>query len=256
MEHSDNTALKDLLLTETEWDELDSCISALKPFKIYSTRLQSESSTLSDFFGYWISMKISLANKSDILSVNLLGQMNFRHDVLVNNPVLIAGVYLDPRYQRALTSQRELAIETLLSIHRKIKNLALVQRVEDANNESGNSLDDMETNLLHYLDGCNGTDRQQETQDIEMAIRSFNMREPIKSSVLEFWNKRQEQFPGLFELASVLLAIPPTQSTVERSFSAFGLILTSRRTNLGDGILEDILLVRFNFHLLQEQSTQ
>lgn len=252
MDHSDNTALKDLILTETEWNELDNCISTLKPFKIYSTKLQKESSTLSDFFGYWMCMKISLANKSEILSINLLEQMNSRHDVLINNPALIAGVYLDPRYQRALTGQTELAIETLLSIHRKMKNLVSVQEVEGANNESAESLNELEANFLLYMDNCSGIACQRDTQNIEMQIRNFDVKEPIKSSVLEFWQKRKEQSPELYELASVVMAIPPTQSTVERSFSALGLILTSRRTNIGNEILEDILLVRFNSHMLQE----
>lgn len=252
MDHSDNTALKDLILTETEWNELDNCISTLKPFKIYSTKLQKESSTLSDFFGYWICMKISLANKSEIFSINLLEQMNSRHDVLINNPALIAGVYLDPRYQRALTGQTELAIETLLSIHRKMKNLVSVQEVEGANNESAESLNELEANFLLYMDNCSGIACQRDTQNIEMQIRNFDVKEPIKSSVLEFWQKRKEQSPELYELASVVMAIPPTQSTVERSFSALGLILTSRRTNIGNEILEDILLVRFNSHMLQE----
>lgn len=252
MDHSDNTALKDLILTETEWNELDNCISTLKPFKIYSTKLQKESSTLSDFFGYWICMKISLANKSEILSINLLEQMNSRHDVLINNPALIAGVYLDPRYQRALTGQTELAIETLLSIHRKMKNLVSVQEVEGANNESAESLNELEANFLLFMDNCSGIACQRDTQNIEMQIRNFDVKEPIKSSVLEFWQKRKEQSPELYELASVVMAIPPTQSTVERSFSALGLILTSRRTNIGNEILEDILLVRFNSHMLQE----
>lgn len=252
MDHSDNTALKDLILTETEWNELDNCISTLKPFKIYSTKLQKESSTLSDFFGYWMCMKISLANKSEILSINLLEQMNSRHDVLINNPALIAGVYLDPRYQRALTGQTELAIETLLSIHRKMKNLVSVQEVEGANNESAESLNELEANFLLYMDNCSGIACQRDTQNIEMQIRNFDVKEPIKSSVLEFWQKRKEQSPELYELASVVMAIPLTQSTVERSFSALGLILTSRRTNIGNEILEDILLVRFNSHMLQE----
>lgn len=199
-----------------------------------------------------MSLKISLTNKYDILSINLLNQMNSRHDMLINNPVLIATVYMDPRYQCALTSQKELAIETLSKIHRKIRDLAPVQGDEEILDESNTSLDGIEANLAQYLDSCSASARRQETQDIELKIRSLGgMKEPIKSSVIEFWNKRKEQLPELYELAMALMAIPPTQSTVERSFSALGLILTSRRTNLGDEVLQDILLVRFNYHLLQ-----
>lgn len=45
------------------------------------------------------------------------------------------------------------------------------------------------------------------------------------------------------------MAIPPTQASVERTFSALALVLTSHRTNLGDEILENILLVRLNHDL-------
>jgi hAT family C-terminal dimerisation region len=42
--------------------------------------------------------------------------------------------------------------------------------------------------------------------------------------------------PQLFGLSQVVLAVPPTQVSVERAFSALGLILTARRNRLGDNI--------------------
>lgn len=52
------------------------------------------------------------------------------------------------------------------------------------------------------------------------------------------------------------MAIPPTQTAVERVFSALALVLTSHRTNLGDEILENILLVRLNHNLLSTSGSE
>lgn len=70
------------------------------------------------------------------------------------------------------------------------------------------------------------------------------------ASMLDYWESKRDSHPELYKLASVMMAIPPTQTAVERVFSALALVLTSHRTNLGDEILENILLVRLNHNLL------
>lgn len=248
LQHSDD-CLKDVMLTDLEWTLLENCISILKPFKKYSTQLQSESSTLSDFFGYWLLLKISLERRTDILSINLLKHMNNRHDTLMNNPVLVACVYLDPRFQRAIQSQKQLAIEMLKSIYSRMEAIDIVEGEESTNDDRNKSSNSIEGDLQQYLDACSTV---HDTSDIDSKIRSFDNVAPeqVKSSVLEYWGNRQKDLPELYKLASVVLAIPPTQCTVERAFSALAIVLSSRRAKLGDFVLADILLVRFNFDLL------
>lgn len=55
--------------------------------------------------------------------------------------------------------------------------------------------------------------------------------------------------PVLYKLASVVHAVPPTQTTIERAFSAMALILTHLRTNLSDNNLVNILMIRLNREL-------
>lgn len=241
------------MLTDLEWTHLENCISILKPFQKYSTQLQSEKATLSDFFGYWLLLKVSLERKTDTLSINLLKHMNNRHDMLMNNPVLVACVYLDPRFQRAIPNQKQLAIEMLKSIYSRIEAVDKEEVGQHANDEENKSSDSLEGDLLQYLDACSTA---YDTSDIDAKIRSFDNVPPeqIKTSVLEYWANRQKDLPELYKLASVVLAIPPTQCTVERAFSALALVLSSRRAKLGDTVLANILLVRFNFDLLHLNS--
>lgn len=253
LENRDNRLIRDVVLDESGWASLDKCVATLQPFKKYSLKLQNETCTLSDFFGFWTSLKINLLTKTDDFSRQLLKQMNERNDMLMNNPALIAAVYLDPRYQRALKEKKELAIEVLLNFHSRLKMLSRQTNVV----EPGVDSNDMDAALQQYLDSCGGdAQSRQSCRDMKAIIRSFDnlVVVPVNTSVLEFWKEMKLQMPELYELAQVVMAIPPTQTTVERAFSALKLLLTALRTNLGDELLQDILLVRFNKHLLDKPS--
>ena len=53
-----------------------------------------------------------------------------------------------------------------------------------------------------------------------------------KSNVIEFWISQKYQFPLLFKLGLVLLSIPASESSVERSFSILKWILSSQRMEI------------------------
>jgi hAT family C-terminal dimerisation region len=59
---------------------------------------------------------------------------------------------------------------------------------------------------------------------------------PLSENVLRSWEMRRFADPQLFGLSQVVLAVPPTQVSVERASSALGFILTARRNRLGDNI--------------------
>lgn len=254
--------LKDVALSEDEWQSLEKLVQTLKPFEKYTKLLQSKTVTLSDFFGYWMSLRISLAKTSNNeLSTNLLHEMNEKHDMLINNPVISAAVYLDPRYQRELRDRKESAIQFLENLHLRMKSVNSFQEAqnhdidatEDLTNNSGNeSLNGLE----EYLNACSQVSFRDNTNDIS-SIRTmlldFNDIQPVNISVLEYWEANKEKMPELYKLASAVIAIPPTQVTVERAFSALALTLTSRRTNLNDELLQDILLIRLNYDLISNK---
>lgn len=69
------------------------------------------------------------------------------------------------------------------------------------------------------------------------------------SCVLDFWEQKKPSEPHLYALAQVVLAASCTQVSVERAFSALGLILTERRERLSEENLERILFVKLNDEL-------
>jgi hypothetical protein len=61
---------------------------------------------------------------------------------------------------------------------------------------------------------------------------------------LTFWKAQSQQFPLLSKLAKQIHSIPATSTSVERQFSAAGLVINERRTNLSPHQLDNILLIR------------
>lgn len=243
--NGNNRLLKDVMLNEDEWASLERCAAALESFKIYSVKLQAQTCTLSDFFGFWMSLKVNLSSKTDDFSKELLAQMNKRHSLLMDNPILAAAVYLDPRYQRVMRDKKELAVEVLLNIHSRLK--ALQQNNDEIAPPS--DCNDMDALLQQYLDSCDSeANGIQSVQNMKTIIENFYnlVTVPVQTPVLEFWKRMQLQMPELYKLAKTVMAIPPTQTTVERAFSALRILLTSQRTRTGDKLLQDMLLIRFN----------
>lgn len=61
--------------------------------------------------------------------------------------------------------------------------------------------------------------------------------------------------PELYKLAITVLAVPATQVSVERLFSGLKFILSPLRTNIGERILENQLLVRANRIFYHKEET-
>nr|XP_049467036.1 uncharacterized protein LOC125908363 [Anopheles coluzzii] len=66
------------------------------------------------------------------------------------------------------------------------------------------------------------------------------------------WLSRKTTHPELFEVATLLLAVPSNQVSVERAFSALALILSDKRTKMNDENLENILLIKLNRKLFEK----
>lgn len=65
---------------------------------------------------------------------------------------------------------------------------------------------------------------------------------------------RKTSHPELSAVASVVLAVPATQSMVERAFSALGLVLSPHHSTLSEETLENILLIKLNKEVFEEIS--
>ena len=73
-------------------------------------------------------------------------------------------------------------------------------------------------------------------------------------SVVDFWQKHKFVSPELYKIAQVVLAVPATQVSVERAFSALNCVLTEKRTKLNERTLKNIMLVKTNKTLFKSAS--
>lgn len=103
---------------------------------------------------------------------------------------------------------------------------------------------------MAYLDEqaqSTNEDNQNNTYEIEHIIRNFDgQRNTSNVSPLGYWDEQKLQMPSLYYLSQAIFAIPPTQTSVERSFSSLPIVLTSHRTRLSDDCLQNILLIKNN----------
>lgn len=73
-----------------------------------------------------------------------------------------------------------------------------------------------------------------------------------KTSIIDFWKEQKENYPEIYAVAEILNSIPPSQATVERSFSALAYIYGPLRCRLSKDILSDILMIKLNKGLLRK----
>ena len=100
-----------------------------------------------------------------------------------------------------------------------------------------------------------------DTFDVESIFTSrFNLefqrylqtKDPPKTcSRLEWWDSHKTEFPLLANCARHILAIPASSATSERFFSAGGLMVSSKRTNLAEDTVEDLLMIKLNLEKVE-----
>lgn len=71
------------------------------------------------------------------------------------------------------------------------------------------------------------------------------------ADVLVYWHDQRLVEPELFALSQVVLAVPATQVSVERAFSALGYVLSDRRLNISEENLANVLFVKLNGNLFK-----
>lgn len=74
----------------------------------------------------------------------------------------------------------------------------------------------------------------------------FEDKLPFHLDVLQFWKNKSYKCETLAKIAEIALAVPATQVSVERAFSALPIVLTKHRRNLSSDNLEHILLLKLN----------
>lgn len=93
---------------------------------------------------------------------------------------------------------------------------------------------------------------QKNTLAEQLNVIGAALRQPHNIDVWNYWLQKKATHKDLFEVAAVIFAVPSTQVSVERAFSALALTLSDHRTSLGEQTLEDLLIVKLNLPVLDK----
>lgn len=203
-------------------------------------------------------MRLKRMKKSQELCTdfaNILKQkLDERKRSVLKHPTMLCAIYLDPRLQEELNDNEiGIAKMTLANLHERIIEL-------QAKNSPGAGVDDEEkqnTSLEEYF----AQKRQQQAQDnstsersefmqlldsFRLTLQAADTRTVHENSILHFWEMRKSTNKKLYDVARVICAIPPSQATVERSFSTLSFVFNEKRSKLAQQTLENILLIKLN----------
>lgn len=139
---------------------------------------------------------------------------------------MAAAVALDPRFCTEMNSQQKMiSIKTLKNLYQHSKTMKTNN--EEKAEESDEDITIENTTILNKY--CNRNIVQ--SVSIEQLINDFIQKshDLTNGTILDFWNSKKDEYPELYELAVVILAISPTQVTVERSFSVLSYVFNALR---------------------------
>lgn len=251
-----------------KWSILDEVLKILRVAFVATKQLQLTSLTLSDFFACWLRIKLQLTkfikeetpltNFASIFMEKLLS----REKELLNYPAMLSAIYLDSRYRNELKNPEhiEIAKRTLANQYERILSHRPTPQTEVQPETEIDSFEEYlrQSDETFDTSSVNVSNANVETFNrlafMEM-LQNYEKNEPRKHhtvSLLEDWETLKMEYPELYQLATIIFGIPPTQVSVERSFSAMAFIFNPKRAQLAQEMLENILIIKLNKDLVTQ----
>lgn len=260
-----------------KWCVLEDMKNVLHIPYLTTVILQKNDFTLSDFYGCLQIIELKLKQiiqspkcKRKQLAQSLQRCIHDRKPKLVETPLMICALFLDPRYKYAIDSDHEkvqLAKLTLEHIWDRFLSSSLSNETEQETSIVDATPDDNMAKYYEELDlhlneslglesighcSSSSTTRSHGKRSIIDAISRYEksvlgLRMKSSESIHSFWETKREEFGSeLYEIACIVFAIPPTQASVERDFSALKYMFTDKRYNLRPDLLESLLMIHLN----------
>lgn len=169
---------------------------------------------------------------------------------------------MDPRYHVILTDSIITDVKhCLLQTHDRL--LSISHRPSTIESTNPNEVDILKDNdfekLLQNAEATrsNVSYNNNTCQTLDNEIEEYLKEPRLKNSsnILHYWTIKKDKMPKLFDLSEIILAIPPTQVSVERLFSALKFILSPHRSSTKPDIIQHILLIRLNMPKLPQAGT-
>lgn len=186
--------------------------------------------------------------------------MENREQFIMNNKVLLAAIFLDPRFKLTLNEvQYNKAINHLISIwvylkdnviNTKDNQESMEDQMPESDNPDFNQNPDPIEQFLQEKESIEVSSSSQNSTStmIENVLKTYYLNQKRlghKINILQFW-KSICTYPELYILSKIMFAVPSTQVSVERLFSGLKFILFPYRSNITSINLENQLIVRTN----------
>lgn len=180
---------------------------------------------------------------------------------ILSNPIIQAGIYLDPRF-RTLTldkAQQENGKQVIRSLFIGTFNQIEIEEPTGTSSEALEIEDELEASLFSHHNSETTPSMSYPLAEIDEQLRSYEDlkfdNQPLsKLDVGNFWLKNsQNSSSNLNKLAIIALditSVPVTEVTAERLFSSLNFVFNKHRAALTGDIVEDILFCRWNLDRL------
>lgn len=247
------------MISDETWEKIREFHLPLKIVAHKMEKFQRADLTLSDVFGEWFELKENLKEMPQTTFIeNLLKGIMEREKSILTNTLMLTSVFLDPRLNILLKpSRNSIAISLLKDLYNKLHEKTPSSSPSTTINvepeaSSSDSQESQCSALENYLKSIENSNRlMSESQTIlrlEAEINCFKKLErlPVNNSIHEFWQKSRKLFPLLHEIACIIMAVPPSEVSVERNFSKLNFTLNRFRTNLKDSEVENFLFLSLN----------
>jgi len=115
-------------LIDVDWEWVELYLTTFKDAYDTTLKLQQEQLAYSDFFILWMELKLKCQSSQNLITKQLLAQLQLREIKLLENEALLSAIYLDPRVNLILTErQKVIAKQNLKTIAGRYFNLNQVR---------------------------------------------------------------------------------------------------------------------------------
>lgn len=245
-----------------EYESIQEIENVLRYPSIATREIEKATLTLSDLYGeiQKVLFRLEQFMKKTIPKTNLaaalLESIHERKKKLLNNPLMIAAVFLDPRYSFDLTpAETQIATYSLEKWHKTWKETV-------ARSVSVQNTDDDSFELhLKAKKRCLSTSHSEYTNSNSLLaeIDKYQKNMPDldhRTNIVQYWEGCKDEYPELFQLSRIIHTVAPTQVSVERAFSILGYIFNDRRVLLKPRMLENLLIINLNKDMVPSINTR
>jgi hypothetical protein len=227
-------------------------VEVLKPLAKLTTKLQAEKLSIPDLVGNWVYAMHQLEGMDVVQAKQLRELVKKRESSVLGNRLVILGTFLDLKTRRLLSEDdlRE-AKKNLILLHNKKEAQSGGPAQEQLPNTSPapEDLSDFDSFFGSFHEPTDETSALSQSSALNDEIHLYEKLKwnpRMAQTTMEFWKSKVGELPLLSSLAMDIMAVPPTEVSVERLFSHLKIVLTDRRNRLSSNLVESILFLRLN----------